>query len=339
MGFARVASPIMWALDNRGDAVMQRSTTTARIITALIGAIVTPIALGLISGGGIRVYQFFSMSGYAKVDLGVYVAPVALQLIGLVLLIAVVATGLWSSAGLIAAGALGLVALLFAIAPGLLLELYGIVPAFIPREWFDGIFYGLPLAVYAVLGAMGLTLVMIRRTTHGAGGGLAAGGLFAAPVLLAIGGWLLVWGIAEGQMRAVATFDTSINPLAALAVIVGVVFTLAGIGVSRWSPWALVIPALVLLVISLLFVISMSVPELRSLIPFELLRVAMPFVVTGGAVTVAVAQLAFTTVRVIAGRRARHFSASVAAAEQGAYPVAQYPPAPPAVYPPTPPSA
>lgn len=317
---------------------MQRSTTTARIITALIGVVVTPIALGLISAGGLRVYQFFSMSGYAEVDLGEFVGPVALQLVGLILLIAVVATGLWSSAGLIAAGALGLVALLFAIAPGLLLELYGIVPGFIPREWFDGIFYGLPLAVYAVLGAMGLTLMMIRRSTHGAGGGLAVGGLFAAPVLLAIGGWLLVWGSSEGQMRAVVTFDASINPLAALAVIVGVVFTLAGIGVSRWSPWALVIPAAALLLIALLFFVSMSVPDFRGLIPFDLLRIGVPFVLVGGATAVAVAQLAFTTVLVIIGRRARRIAASIPAAEYGSYPVAQHPPAPPAAYPPAPPT-
>lgn len=337
-GFVVNAPPIAWALDNRGDAVMQRSTTTARIITALIGVIVTPIALRLISGGGLKIYQIINMFGYTPVDLGELVGPVTLQLVGLVLLVAVVATGLWSSAGLIAAGVLALVALSFALAPGLLLELYHVLPAFIPHEWLDGIFYGLPLAVYAVLGAMGLTLMMVRRSTRDVGGGVAVGGLFAAPVLLAIGGWLLVWGISEGQMQAVVNFDTSFNPLIALVVIASVAFTVAGIGVSRWSPWALVIPALVLLVISLVYVLTMSVPEFRSLIPFDLLRIAMPFVIVGGAVAVAVPQLTFTAVLVISRRRARQTAASVPASEYGAYPVGQYPPPPPAANPSVPPA-
>lgn len=58
---------------------MQRSSMTARIITALIGVIVTPIALGLISAGGIRVYQLFSAYGYADVDLFEFVGPIALN--------------------------------------------------------------------------------------------------------------------------------------------------------------------------------------------------------------------------------------------------------------------
>lgn len=300
---------------------------------------VTPIALGLISAGGIRIYQLFSMYDYARLDLFEFVGPVLLQFVGLVLLVAVVATGLWSSAGLIAAGALGLVMLLLAIAPVLLLEVFKSAPSFIPRDWIDGVLYGLPLVVYAVLGTMGLTLMMIRRSTRGADAGLRVVGLVAAPVLLAGGGWLLVWGTSEGQMQAVVTFQTSINLMASIAVIAGVVLTVAGIGVSRWSPWALVIPAAVLLLISLLFVVTMSVSEFRGLIPLEVLRVGMPFVVVGGATAVAVAQLTFTAVVVILGRRAHRNAASAPSASFGAHPVGQYPPASPAAYPPAPPTA
>lgn len=96
------------------------------------------------------------------------------------------------------------------------------------------------------------------------------------------------------------------------------------------------IPAAALLLIALLFFVSMSVPDFRGLIPFDLLRIGVPFVVVGGATAVAVAQITFTTVLVIIGRRARRIAASIPAAEYGAYPVGQYPPAPPAAYPPAP---
>ncbi|GAB3632156.1 hypothetical protein GCM10027421_15090 [Microbacterium shaanxiense] len=316
-----------------------RSSTTARITTALIGVIVTPIALGIISAGGIEAYRLFTMFGYTGVGLTEFAGPIALQILGLLLLVGVVATGLWSSAGLIGVGVLGLAALVLAVVPGLMLELLISAPPFLPRAWGDGLYYGLPLLVCTVLGAMGLSLMLIRRSTRGVGAGVVVGGFVAAPVLLAVGGWLLVWGNGEGQMNAVRTFDTSINPLVALALIVGAAFTVAGIGASRWSPWSLVIPALFLLLISLLFVTTMGAPVFRGIVPMDLLRSGTPMVMVGVATAVAVAQLAFTVVLLIISRRGRLPAASVPVADHGAYPVGQHPVAPQWIYPPAPPVA
>ncbi|WP_307361350.1 hypothetical protein [Microbacterium murale] len=326
---------------------MQRSSWTARIITALIGVIVTPIALGIISAGGIEAYRLFTMFGYTGVDLTEFAGPIALQILGLLLLVGVVATGLWSSAGLIAAGVLGLAALVLAVVPGLMLEVLVSAPPFLPRAWVDGLYYGLPLLVCTVLGAMGLTLMLIRRSTRRVSAGFVVGGFVAAPVLLAVGGWLLVWGNGEGQMSAVRTFDTSINPMVVLALIVGVAFTVAGIGASGWSPWALVIPALFLLLISLLFVTTMGTPLFHGIVPMALLRSGTPMVMVGVATAVAVAQLAFTAVLLIISRRGRRNPAAFPVADHGAYPVGQhpvppqwtYPPAPPIAAPPAPPAA
>jgi len=299
---------------------------TARIVTALIGVIVTPIALGITSSSGIQIYQLQGLLMYQEFDPAALAGPIAMQILGLVLLLGVIATGLWSSAGLLAAGVLGLATIIFAVVPGLLLELYMSAPRFIPSDWIDGLFYGVPLVVYTVLGAMGLALFMIRRSTRRASTGLVVGGFIAAPVLLAIGGSLLVWGGNEGQNRAVITMDGSINPIAAGAVIAGVVFTIAGIAAARWSPWALVIPAAGLLLLTLLFFLSISAPDLRSLIPFELFRVGMSFVLMGGALITGIAQLGFTVVAVLVSRRARRKAASAGGAyPSGPFPAGQYP--------------
>ncbi|MGO2521099.1 MAG: hypothetical protein ACTH8F_13325 [Microbacterium sp.] len=274
---------------------MNRSSTTARIITALIGLIVTPIAVGMISGGGVTVYKIFSMHG-SRPDFELMIMPMLTGLVGMILLAAVVATGRWSSAGLLVAGLFGIVTLVMAIAPGLLLEFFRIVPDFVPREWTEGLMYGLPVITYTVLGAMGLTLLVIRRRPARSTTGLAIAGFVAAPVLLALGGWLMISGSQEGQLQAVRTFSTMPNLIASLAVLGGAVLTIIGIGGILWSRMALILPAAALLVMSAFMVLSMATPGMMGFLPSRVWMMWLPHFLMGGAVAVAVAQLTFTVV-------------------------------------------
>lgn len=106
---------------------MHRSTLTARLITSVIALVLTPIALILLSvGGQTMILTFFAYASDG--DLASLTGPVLLQILGLALLILVVLTGVWSSAGLIAIGILSIVPLIVAVFPVTLSWLYGIAP-------------------------------------------------------------------------------------------------------------------------------------------------------------------------------------------------------------------
>lgn len=275
---------------------MQRSSTAARIITALIGVIVTPIAVGLISAGGFVWARFFLSYSAPTFDLTVLGPPLLLQLLGLILLAGVIATGIWSSAGLLAVGVLGIFAAIIAIAPTLLVELYRFLSPVLPLEWIDGIGYGIPLVLFPVVGGLGFAVALIRRRPQRPSAGAQIIGLIAAPIVLLIGGWLLVWALSFGQRRALINFDFTFDPVVAAAVIGGFVLVTAGALLVRWSPFALVLPALVLLVISVLFVIPQVYGTLFRALPIEVSGIASTIFLLGGAVAVAVAYLVATFV-------------------------------------------
>lgn len=92
------------------------------------------------------------------------------------------AAGVWR----LASGVWAIVTLALAIAPSLLFEFFRIVPDFVPREWTESLMYGIPVIAYTVLGAMGLTLLLMRRRpVRSTTTGVAIVGFVVAPVLLA----------------------------------------------------------------------------------------------------------------------------------------------------------
>lgn len=308
---------------------MRRSSLTARLITIVIALVLTPTALILLSVGGLTMSLTFFAYGFDG-DFTPLIGALLLQALGLVLLVLVVLTGIWSSAGLIVVGAFSIAPLIVAMFPVTLTWLVRIAP----REWGDGLIYGVPLVVLAALGAMGLVLALVRRDPRPKSGALNVIGLLAAPVLLAVGAWAIIWGIADGALLALQTFEFDVRPGSAFAVFAGTLLVLAGIAVTRWSPFALLLPALVLLVGSALLI---AAPEVASRMLFQLPRgmnnVMPSLLLYGGGAAAGLLYLAFTAV-LLRVRSASRSSAEDPAEIAGAsaypqeYPPTPYPPAP-----------
>lgn len=299
---------------------MHRSTLTARLITSVIALVLTPIALILLSvGGQTMVLTFFAYGGVG--DVTSLIGPLLLQILGLALLILVVLTGIWSSAGLIAIGIFTIVPLIVGVFPVTLSWLYGIAP----QQWVDGLVYGVPLVVLAALGAMGLVLTLVRRDPRPKGAALGVIGLVVTPLLLAAGAWAITWGIAEGTLSALQRFQFDVRLGPAFAVVIGTLLVIAGITVTRWSRFALVLPALVLVVGSILLVVARDavMPALFQL-PRGMSTLAPSLLLYGGGAAAGLIYLTFTAVLLRIGARSR--SAGPVPGQQP--PAAPYPPQP-----------
>lgn len=306
---------------------MRAPSTMSRIICAFIGAVAAPVAVGLISAGGgaWAVAQQYQYRGGA-LPFGQLLGPTLLMLLGLMLLVGVVLTGLFTASGLLAAGVVGIVPLLGTLAPGVALTL--MTSRLVPVAFLGPLQYGLPAAILPLLGFMGITLVTVRRRPPTQSAAAALLGALVALVALAVGGGLLMWGVQLGVGRAFRVFDAGLHPLPALLVLLGFVLIGIGVGASRWSPFALVLPAALLLVLSLANALSpalSAVPTLR-----DLTLPTSGFLIFGGGVAVALAQLAFTVVLLVLRARIRRIgpaSAGGPGAAANAVPPASYPPA------------
>lgn len=309
---------------------MRGSRTLARLITVVIAVIVTPVAVGLLSSGGTSWLMTYFQYGGARDGFGSLMMPTLLQALGILLLIAVVLTGIWSSAGLIAAGVMAVVPLLLALLPALLLESYRMLGPILPREWLDGLTYGIPLVLLPALGAMGIVLAIVRHRPQRTATGLSIIGLVAAPVLLAAGIWLLSWGIARGQFTALQQFRFDFLPDAAAAVLLGTLLSVAGVFATRWSTFALVLPAAVLLLLGLLVLVPDAVFMMVGRIPM-VGRTLPQLLILGVGTAVALVYLAFTAVLLRVRKQAMSTAAGTG---ESPFPAAGYPPVPAPPYPP-----
>ena len=319
---------------------MRPSTVPARIITAVFSVIVAPVGVGVLNAGG-RTWQY-AFGAYGGVDAAEFAGPVLLQALGILLLLAVVATGFWSSAGLLSVGVLSVVPIVLALFPVLLLDMY---QSPLPMEWVDGIMYGIPLALFPAFGAMGLALLLSKRYPARPNTALSVVGLFVAPVLLIAGAWLLTLGLARGTLVALQQFRFDFAIDAAASVLVGVILIVAGIMTTRWSPFALLLPALVLLIITPMSLTPVSgFYDLIFRASMDLSRALLPLLLTGAGVAAALSYVLFTVVLLRARRRARVGGAPIGPyAQTYPYPPAQpypapqpaqtYPPAQPPAYP------
>lgn len=320
---------------------MRRSTLPARLTTIVIAVIATPVGVTLLTMGG-TVWLFaasrFPTAGMA--DPSELVGPSLLQAAGILLLVGVVATGVWSSAGLIAAGVLALVPVAFGIAPGLLMEVYKALPGEGTRQVLDSVTYGAPLFLLPALGAMGVALALLRRRRREAGAGLSVAGLLGSPVLLLVGAVTLAWGHGAGMLQALQQFDFTVDPLAVVAVIGGVVLIAAGILMARWSAFALLLPALFLLVLSALVAVPGSARWFYLPSSPELSRSGPALLLLGIGVAAALMYLAFTVTLLIVRRRTRALPGTEADAPQRPFEVGYIArPVGPTGYPPVPPAS
>lgn len=307
---------------------MRRSSSSARLITILIAVVLTPVALGLLATGGtpwlMAVFRYASPGP----DLGVLAGPMLLQVLAIAMLVVVVLTGIWSSAGLIAVGILSIVPVLIALAPGLLVPVYRLP---LPREWIDGLSYGIPLLIMPTLGMMGVVLAAVRRRPEPRGIGLGIAGYVLAPLLLAGGAWLVLWGVGRGMRLALQQFRFDFVPEAFVAVIGGLLLVLAGIAATRWSPFALLLPATVLIVLTAVAVFPSASSSLFVALPRELLASLPTVLLIGGGMAAAIVFVTFTVTLARVRSRARLAETDMPASD---YPPAGYAPGtyPPQTY-------
>ena len=287
------------------------SGALARLFTVLYALIVTPVATGLIVYGGMPWQQYLLMRATGLEELLQFLLspsglPSLLALAGgLLLLVSVVATGLASSAGLLSVSLLGLLPLSLSIVPQLLISLFEVLPEVL-RPASYGIFaQGVALVLYPVLGGMGLALVIARRRPrpHLA---VSLPGVVALPVVLLLGAWLTMYGYAMVMRTFSITFGAEAAPVPALLALgAGMVLLWLGVGAAGGSPYALVLPALVLLVFSAGFLL----PDFFSMLPAFLFSqtggVLMSVVATGTGAAVGLAMLAHTAVQRTVSSRAR----------------------------------
>lgn len=307
---------------------MHRSSALARIITVVVAVVLAPLGTGLLAGGG-RVWMYTVFQYAREVDYTQLAGPTALQALGLVLLVAVVITGIWSSAGLIAVGVLSLAPVVFAMFPAALIAVQRAIS--LPLEWTDGIIYGVPLVLFPVLGTMGVVLALVRRRPEPRAAALGIVGIILSPVLLAVGAGLLSWGIGTGMLYAYQRFEMDVQPAAVAAVLGGVLFVVIGVAITRWSPFALLLPALALLIVNALVLLpDVLFPALFSL-PREVSGTLPALLLFGTGTATALLYLSYTFVLLRVRARARQTPALPAAASpfgplQGQHPI--YPPTP-----------
>lgn len=308
---------------------MRRSSVPARLITIVIALVLAPIGVGLLTTGGRAWVLSFFRYARTDIDLGQIGGPLLLQVSGILLLIVVVLTGIWSSAGLLAVGALALIPLVFAVFPAALMGVTRMVQ--LPLEVIDTFIYGVPLLVFAVLGTMGLVIALVRRRPEPKGAALGAVGIVLVPILLAGGAWLLAWGLGRGTLMSFQRFEFDLQPDAAAAVVVGIALIVAGVGVTRWSPWALVLPAFALLVLSVLIVLPGDLMSVFFGLPRELSTLLPTLLLLGAGTASALMYLAFTAVLLRVRTQARLAPITPAAGPTDGYPPQQDP-----IYPPSP---
>lgn len=282
----------------------------ARLLTVMYALVITPIATGLISYGGSGWLQLVASRGYLDSSLAdLLVGPLGVRILaglggGGLLLASVALTGIASSAGLLGVGVIGLGSLAVSAMPGLLLEIYGAIPEVVPMQVLDGFAYGLPLVLHTVMGGLGLGLVITRRRPDPH---LAASllGLVAVPLVLLVGALLVGGGIGHGVLVAMRTFDSRFSPLTALLVVLGALLLGLGATASRWSPYSLVVPALVLLVGTVAASMSGTLPLVAQAWSSPTAFSALAFLLLGGGVVLAVILLVHTAVLAVVRRRAR----------------------------------
>lgn len=285
---------------------MNGSRILPRILTALVGLVLAPLSLALLAVGSRTWNQYVQTTFYRLDRVPDLTEPVAMRglgliLIGILLLVILALTGVWSSAGLLVTALYALPAVATAVAPALLETFWSRSPV-PPTAVLDAIGFGLPIALLPVTAAMGGALALARRRPA-APAITALLGMIAVPVMLLLGALALVWGYSSGVYRALVTFDFRLDPVAAVCTLLGVVLIVLGILVTRWSPYALVLPGLAVPAFSAVVLLPAPVPGIDGLLASRAGATVWTFLSGGGGPAIGALFLVFTIV--LAGVRLR----------------------------------
>lgn len=288
------------------------SSWLARLITAVYALLVTPLGLVLLGYGADGWFPVARMPADLRTSATAFLGtPEGVQAtvllgIGALLLVSVVVTGLASSAGLMLVGLLAVGAIALSAMPMLLIDGMRMLPGLFPMEVTTLVYTALPQLLLPLMGGFGVALCVARRRPA-AGAAPALLGLVALPVLLLLGAGMLLYGHSENAVLSMVTFTAQTTPLLAGLVIAGAVVLWVTAALTRFSPWAMLLPALVLLGATA----ALFVPGLLTSIPWIWQSytgsIVVYFLITGGGLAVAAVMLVHTLVlaAVRAGSRRR----------------------------------
>lgn len=286
-----------------------RRSPFVHVIAVMVALTSTLVGLGLVVEGSGQVWQAF-----ARLDFSMSSTTVGflLQLAGIIFITVAALTGIWSSAGLITVSIIGLGALALSAMPLAAATLLQSVEV-LSTHWYSALFSGLPQFVCLALGAMGFA-VMLQRRAHprskrssGGNGGVIAGhivGIVLAPLLTVGGVVLTLRGIEANRIAALTYMESFTDPGANALIIGGAALFTVGVFLVRWSPFALLLPALITFVAAILIYASPNLPFtlIPSLIPFQVhVAAVLGVALIAGSVT-------FWSVRARSRRKPRHSS-------------------------------
>lgn len=296
------------------------SGAIARVVTALLALVLVPLSSVAFVLGMTGVFSLWNQVMQRGVPLDQIalgsreITGIVLTAVGIVLLVLVLVSGIASSAGLLVTGLYALVDLACLSVPGLLLGAVQQVPGSFGLSLLQWTMYGFPALLHLTLLGAGIALVIARRRPDPAVI-VSLLGIVVAPLLYLAGTWLLLLGAYEGLTYAAMTFNPTVPPAALLFVLAGTVVLLLGMTATRWSPWAGVVPALLLLALTVVLV----VPELSRMIPPGpggiVFTLSSTLTVLGGGVALAVLLLAHTLVLAVVRRRSRRLLRSAGATD------------------------
>ena len=224
-------------------------SVAARVISAVIGLIVTVPALLLVIAGGGRAYQETVLQARTEPDIGSILVAVA----GLVLLIVVVLSGLLSAAGPLIGGILVTASsVAFLLDPMLALSSAQVLPGFGPTAvvtltlWSQS---GFLLAVGVVLLASALARVIASRSGAARRRGARAVVSLVVAVVATTGGLaLLVVGSTE-LLRSAGAFGGRSLDVASLVILLAGCLVLGGVALTAaWSSVGTAVVGVILLV-------------------------------------------------------------------------------------------
>lgn len=237
----------------------------AKILTILYALVAAPLGLAMLAWSSVLHSRIRTMQFLWDDQLGsILGTPEGVRMLvalgaSILLLVGIVATGMASSAGLILCGAMGAGAVLLAALPSLLFELYRFVPPGPLTELLLSLPYAQAVLLLPLLGGLGIGLAIARRRPDPSVV-LSVLGLVLVPLVLVGATALLLTGYAQAMISVIMQMRIDFDLESALLCVLGAVLLAAGAAATRWSPYALLLPALVVLGTTIgLHVVGLSV--------------------------------------------------------------------------------
>jgi hypothetical protein len=257
--------------ESPGRGSRSGGSVVGRVVSSLIGLIVTVPALLLVIAGGGRAYQQLFQQARTDADVGAILLAVA----GLVLLIVVVLSGLLSAAGPLVGGIIVTAAgVAFLVDPGLVEQAARVLPGFgrtgviTLSLWCQS---GLLLGVGIMLLVSALARVIASRSGATRSRGLRAVVSVIAAVVATTGGLALLVVGSTALLRSAGSYGARALDVPSLLILLAGCLVLGGVALTAaWSSAGSAIVGTILLLAGLAgFLPAVSTGVFRAVAPLS----------------------------------------------------------------------